>query len=119
MEKIQGKTGKKMETAAVSGGGSQSDEICRIMADIFNLPMVKGQTHETSGLGAAILSAWGLGWFPSLDQAVAAMVHVDKIFKPDPSHVEIYREVYSQVYEGMYSALEPLYSRISAITGRA
>jgi sugar (pentulose or hexulose) kinase len=89
------------------------------MADIFNLPMVKGQTHETSGLGAAILSAWGLGWFPSLDQAVAAMVHVDKIFKPDPSHVEIYREVYSQVYEGMYSALEPLYSRISAITGRA
>ena len=66
MGKIQGKTGIKIEKAAVSGGASQSDEICRITADIFNLPMVKGQTHETSGLGAAILVAKGLGWFSSL-----------------------------------------------------
>ncbi len=117
MEKIQGKTGIKIEKAAVSGGASQSDEICRITADIFNLPMVKGQTHETSGLGAAILVAKGLGWFSSLDEAVDNMVHVKKIFEPDARHVKIYRALYSRVYAKMYGVLEPLYSQIRDITG--
>jgi len=117
MEKIQSKAGIKIENAAVSGGASQSDEICRITADIFNLPMVKGQTHETSGLGAAILVANGLGWFSSIDEAVGNMVHVKKIFEPDPAHVQIYKALYSRVYARMYAALEPLYSQIRDITG--
>jgi sugar (pentulose or hexulose) kinase len=117
MEKIQRKAGKKIEKAAVSGGASQSAEICRIMADIFNLPMEKGQTHETSGLGAAILVAKGLGWFSDLDEAVENMVNVKTIFEPNKKHVQIYRELYSKVYTKMYSALVPLYSQIREITG--
>ena len=117
MERIQGKTGIKMEKAAVSGGASQSDEICKITADILNLPMEKGQTHETSGLGAAILVAKGLGWFSSIDEAVSSMVHVKKIFAPNEKNVQIYKQLYSKVYSKMYSALEPLYSQIREITG--
>jgi len=117
MEKIQAKTGIKIEKAAVSGGASQSDEICRITADIFNLPMVKGQTHETSGLGAAILVAKGLGWFSNLDEAVSKMVHAKKVFEPDNKNVQIYKDLYSKVYAKMYSALKPLYSQIREITG--
>lgn len=117
MGKIQDKTGIKIERAAVSGGASQSDEICRITADIFNLPMVKGQTHETSGLGAAILVAKGLGWFSSMDEAVSSMVHVKAVFEPDTDHVEIYRKLYSRVYARMYDVLEPLYEQIRDITG--
>ena len=117
MERIQDKTGIKIEKAAVSGGASQSDEICRITADIFNLPMVKGQTHETSGLGAAILVAKGLGWFSNLDEAVANMVHAKKTFEPNPKHVKIYKALYSRVYARMYSVLKPLYSQIRDITG--
>lgn len=116
-EKVEKKTRIKIEKSAVSGGASQSDEICRIMADIFNLPMVKGQTHETSGLGAAILVAKGLGWYASLDEAVRNMVHVKKIFEPDPEHVEVYKDLYSKVYAKMYAALGPLYSHIREITG--
>lgn len=117
LEKIQNKTGIKIKKAAVSGGASQSDEICRITADIFNLPMVKGQTHETSGLGAAMLVGRGLGWFSSLDEAVENMVHVKKIFEPNPKHVRIYKALYSRVYARMYSVLAPLYSQIRDITG--
>jgi len=117
MEKIQGKTGIKMEKVAVSGGASQSDEICRIAADIFNLPMVKGRTHETSGLGAAILVAKGLGWFTSLDEAVDNMIQIQKTFEPNNKHVNIYKALYSRVYTKMYSALKPLYSQIKEITG--
>ncbi|WP_299982630.1 FGGY-family carbohydrate kinase [Desulfobacula sp.] len=117
MDKIQKKTRIKIEKAAVSGGASQSDEICRITADIFNFPMVKGQTHETSGLGAAILVARGLGWFSTIDEAVDNMVHVKKIFEPNQKHVQIYKALYSRVYAKMYSALQPLYSQIRDITG--
>ncbi len=117
MEKIQSKSGRTLEWAAVSVGASQSDEICKITADIFNIPMVKGQTHETSGLGAAILVAKGLGWFPNLDEAVNKMVHVQKIFEPVPDNVKIYKEMYSKVYSKMYKVLKPLYSQIREITG--
>ncbi len=117
MGRIQNKTGIRIKKASVSGGASQSDEICSIMADIFNLPMEKGLTHETSGLGAAILVAKGLGWYSNLDEAVENMVHVKKVFEPNEKHVQIYEQLYSDVYTKMYKALEPLYSQIRTITG--
>lgn len=117
LEKIEKKTKIKIEKAAVSGGASQSDEICRIMADIIALPMVKGQTHETSGLGAAMLTAKGLGWYKTLEEAVDHMVHVETIFEPDPGSAQIYRALYSKVYSKLYAALKPLYSEIRNITG--
>lgn len=117
MEKIEKKTKIKMETAAVSGGASQSDEICKITADIFNIPMVKGRTHETSGLGAAIVVAKGLGIYSGFNEAVQNMVVVKKVFEPDHNNVKIYKELYSRVYSKMYKALGPLYSQIQQITG--
>jgi sugar (pentulose or hexulose) kinase len=105
------------QRAAVSGGASQSDEICKITADIFNLPMVKGRTHETSGLGAAIITATGLGIFPSIPKAIDAMVHEETVFTPNPANVEIYNNLYSRVYQRIFKALEPLYTEIQDITG--
>ena len=117
MEKIQKKGKIRVEKATVSGGASQSDEICKITADIFNLPMVKGQTHETSGLGVAILTAIGVGIYPGIDQAVANMVRIKTVFEPDPKNVILYEQLYSKVYQKMYKALAPLYSQIQEITG--
>ncbi|MDY6822242.1 MAG: FGGY-family carbohydrate kinase [Thermodesulfobacteriota bacterium] len=112
------KAGKvKAEKAAVSGGASQSEEICRITADIFNLPMVKGQTHETSGLGAAVVTAAGLGIYPSFEDAITGMVRQDTVFEPDPANAAIYRALYDRVYQRMFRALEPLYKEIRTITG--
>ena len=117
MERIQSKTGEKIKKVTVSGGASQSDEICKIIADIFNVPMQKNQTHETSALGAAIVVAKGLKWFSNFDEAVESMVHTKKVFEPDPYNVKIYRQLYLKVYSKMYQALKPLYSQIREITG--
>lgn len=116
-EKIEKKTKVKIEKAAVSGGASQSDEICKITADIFNIPMVKGRTHETSGLGVAIIVANSLGMYSSLDETMDNMIKIKRVFEPDPDNVKIYRELYLRVYSKMYKALEPLYSQIQQITG--
>jgi sugar (pentulose or hexulose) kinase len=103
--------------ASVSGGASQSDEICKITADIFDLPMIKGQTHETSGLGAAMVTAVGIGCYTSVDEAVQSMVKIQRVFEPDPKHVALYRELYEHVYQKIFKALEPLYGQIKRITG--
>ena len=117
LHKIE-KAGKiTVEEVAVSGGASQSDEICQITADIFNLPLARGHTYETSGLGAAIVTCVGLGIHPSFASAVKKMVKYDKVFEPDPAHVEIYRELYSRVYQKMYKSLHPLYEEIREVTG--
>ncbi len=117
LETMERRGGFTAQRAAVSGGASQSDEICRIMANLFDLPMVKGQTHETSGLGAAMVTAAGLGIFESIEAAIAGMVRVKQVFVPDPARVEIYTKIYARVYQRMFRALNPLYREIQAITG--
>lgn len=111
----RGKT--KIIKAAVSGGASQSDQICQISADIFNIPMVRGKTTETSGLGAAIVTAAGVGIHSSISEAIDKMVHYDTAFEPNPDTVKLYGELYSQVYKKIYNALKPLYKNIKDITG--
>ena len=106
----------RVRELAVSGGASQSDEICRITASVFNLPLVKGETYETSGLGAAMVTAAGLGMYPSVDDAARAMSARSTTFEPDPAQAELYHELYHRVYRKMYGALEPLYEAIRDIT---
>jgi glycerol kinase len=66
----------------VSGGGSQSDCAMQLTADIFGLPTARPHVYETSGLGAAIDAAVGLGLHPDFDAAVAAMTRVGRVFEP-------------------------------------
>lgn len=117
MHKIEKKSGIKVEKVAVSGGATRSDPICQITADIFNRPLLRGQTFETSGLGAAIITSVGTGIYCSFDLAVRNMVHYEKIFRPDPTNVPIYRELYHKVYRRMYPALQHMYCDIRRITG--
>lgn len=54
-------------------GGSQSDEICQITADMFGIPSVCTQPHEVAGIGA----------FKDYHKAVSAMAHKKDGFIPD------------------------------------
>ncbi len=116
-EKIEKVTRMKVEKLTVSGGASKSDEVCQIAADIFNTPIVRGITEETSGLGAAILTAVGTGMYESVDRAIKEMVHYEREFLPDQNHVELYHQLHKKVYKKMYHTLEPLYHQIRKITG--
>ncbi len=117
MEKIQSKGGVTVKGAALSGGASQSDAICQIASDIFNLPMSRAATHETSGLGAALLTAAGIGAYDTINEAAARMTRPAAHFSPDPGHARIYQELYGGVYKKIYKALSPLHTQIQRITG--
>jgi sugar (pentulose or hexulose) kinase len=116
MHSLEKRVKIKFEKVALSGGASQSDEICQIMADVFNMPLVRGRTHETSALGAAIITAYGIGEYSSMDAATENMVVYANTFVPNPENTSMYKTMYEDVYLKMYSKLEPLYKRIKEIT---
>ena len=116
-ERIEKKTGVALTELRVSGGGSQSDAALQLTADIFRLPASRPHVHETSGLGAAIDGAVGLGLHPDFPTAVRAMTRVARTFEPDARNAALYDQLYEQVYQKMYPRLAPLYARLRAITG--
>ncbi|MBF0201976.1 MAG: FGGY-family carbohydrate kinase [Desulfamplus sp.] len=114
---IEKRGGTMVKSLAVSGGASRSDAICQISADIFNRPLVRGETWETSGLGAAIATSVGLGIHPDFMSAVNRMVRIQRQFVPSPENVHLYHRLHTEVYQGIYRALAPLYRKIRDITG--
>jgi sugar (pentulose or hexulose) kinase len=114
---IEKRQGTKITRLMVSGGGSQSDVAMQLTADIFNLPVHRPHTFETSGLGAAINVAVGLGYFTNYQQAIKAMTRIEKTFLPAQEHVALYQQLFEQVYRKMYQQLKPLYKKIKKITG--
>jgi len=116
-ERIEKKTRTPLKELRVSGGGSQSDAALQLTADIFRLPASRPHTYETSGLGAAIDAAVGLGLHADHATAVRRMTRVARTFEPNPTDAGLYDALYAQVYRRMYPRLAPLYSRIRQITG--
>ena len=116
-QRLEKRGGFKFEKLTVSGGASQSDEICQITADVFNMPLIRGKTHETSGLGAAIITAYGIDAFSSLNKAIEQMTNYKDLFTPIAENAKLYKELYEKVYLKMYKNLEPLYKKIQEITG--
>jgi sugar (pentulose or hexulose) kinase len=116
-ERIEKRSGVPITELRISGGGSQSDAAMQLTADIFGLPTSRPHVYETSGLGAAIDAAVGLGLHPDFDTAVKAMTRIGQTFTPNPQHHATYDALYRRVYQKMYGRLQPLYRAIQAITG--
>lgn len=116
-ERIEKKNGVPMTVLKVSGGGSQSDLALQLTADIFNLPVERPHTYETSALGAAMDAMVGLGVHPDMNAAIQKMTRVGKRFEPHPETVKIYERLYTGVYKKMYAQLQPLYKTIREVTG--
>ena len=115
-ERIERKTRVPIRRLVVSGGGSQSRQAMQATADVFNIPTARPHLYETSGLGAAIDLAVGVGLHPDFDQAVSEMTRCAETFDPIPENVEQYEGLYRYVYRKMYPRLKPLYEKIRDIT---
>lgn len=112
LEHFEKKIRHPIESIRLSGGGSQSDEICQITADVFGKSVSRVQTCETSSLGAAIAGFMAIGVYATPQEAIAKMVHVKDTFSPNPEVHEIYNHLYANVYEKMYPSLKNIYRSI-------
>jgi sugar (pentulose or hexulose) kinase len=116
-ERVENRSGVKIRSLKVSGGGSQSDQAMQITADIFGLTAERPHTYETSGLGAAINAAVGSGLWPDHATAIGRMTHKGDVFKPIDANRQTYQRLYEDVYSKMYDNLSPMYRSIRKITG--
>jgi sugar (pentulose or hexulose) kinase len=100
--------GRRLSPVLVSGGGSRSDLMMRIVADVFGRPARRTTVNDAAGLGAAICAAVGHGLYPDWGQATAAMVAAAEEFAPDARAARAYQRI-NQVYAGLAGFTEPLF----------
>lgn len=115
---MQSRAGYNVDTIMISGGGSLSDRICGIIADITGLPVRKTQTYENSALGCAMLTYMGMGTFKTPQQAVNNMVHYGQTYLPDAKNHEQYMTLYHTVYERIYRKNRKTFINIRAYNRR-
>ncbi|PHR92703.1 MAG: carbohydrate kinase [Robiginitomaculum sp.] len=98
LSEIAKKNGVPITKIRVSGGGSQSEAIMQITADIFGLPTERPHIYETSGLGAAMVASVGMGLHKDFSTAMTKMAKQGRVFHPDQDAVKIYDKLYAEVY---------------------
>jgi len=116
-ELIRKHSGSRFKELRIGGGGSKSDEIMQITADVFGLPACRLHTSNLAALGAAIDAAVSVGVYGTFREAVENMVKVGDRFAPGEANVKIYDRLFNEVYVNIYPSLSPLHSQIARITG--
>lgn len=107
------RAGKTVDTIISIGGGAQNPVWLQMQADIFDAKVVALENEQGPGLGAAMLAAYGAGWFDSLESCANKFVKHADSYSPQPEAVAAYAgifKVYQQVYEqtkGLNEALAP------------
>ena len=100
--------GRRLSPLLVSGGGSGSDLMMQILADVFDRPARRTTVHDAAGLGAAICAAVGHGLYPGWDEATAAMVTAGDEFAPHPPAARAYEKI-NKVYAALTTFTDPLF----------
>ena len=93
--------GKKIDTIISIGGGAKNETWLQMQADIFNAKVERLESEQGPGMGAAMLAAYGCGWFSSLKECAQRFTQIAKSYEPIPNNVETYKKlfkVYKQVY---------------------
>lgn len=118
MKIMQKRSGIKIEEVFVGGGGSKSDVVCQIAADVFGLPVKRIQTHEACSVGSSMVAFVSKGEFNGYEDAIQSMVHETDVFTPDKANHEIYEQLYMKAYRKIFPKLDPLYKSILEIYKR-
>lgn len=92
--------GRDRRTLVVTGGGSASRLMLRILAAVYGVPVRVPRVHDAAGMGAAICAAIGAGMHRSWEAAIDAMVAPGLEVQPEPQLVNDYiavRQTYALV----------------------
>ncbi|MBS4193766.1 xylulokinase [Lederbergia citri] len=99
--------GKKIDNVISIGGGAKNKEWLQMQADIFNVEIMKLASEQGPGMGAAMLAAYGCGWFSSLKECADKFVQVSETFTPKEENVEAYRKLF-KLYQDVYLSTKTL-----------
>lgn len=90
------------------GGGSKNAVWNQIIADIADVELVLLEQSECGSLGAAMMGAASLGWYPSVEEAQKCN-SARSVVKPDPSQKKVYDAAYAR-YQKLFNAVKPVFA---------
>jgi xylulokinase len=99
--------GKNVQKVVATGGGAKSSFWLQMQADIYNTPVVKLKSEQGPGLGAALLAAYGLGWYASLQEAAGEFAEEAERFEPETENVLTYSRLFP-LYQEVYASTSSL-----------
>ncbi|MFH7819718.1 FGGY-family carbohydrate kinase [Neobacillus thermocopriae] len=85
----------------VIGGGSKSDVMMQIIADLFGLPVHRRAGNSSACLGAVICVCQYLKIYKDFDEAIDKMVKTEKTFLPIQKNHELYNQVNDTVVKNV------------------
>ncbi|MDN7242976.1 xylulokinase [Planococcus sp. N028] len=103
--------GKKIDTIVSIGGGALNEDWLQMQADIFNANIVRLTSEQGPGMGAAMLAAYGCGWFDSLKACADAFLQEDKQFQPNEEAAAVYKKMFA-VYQEIYGQTKELNQKL-------
>lgn len=98
---VMKKAGVTAKEARVIGGGTKTDAIMQMLADMFNINMKSITTSDGGALGAIILAMVGDGLYKNVSEAGDALVHDKKVFTPRKDKHEQYLAKFKE-YKALY-----------------
>jgi xylulokinase len=100
-------SGKTIDSIISIGGGAKNETWLQMQADIFNAKIVKLASEQGPGMGAAMLAAYGSGWFSSLKECADTFLQTAKTYEPIPENVERYQKIFA-IYQEVYTQTKTL-----------
>lgn len=116
MEGVERATGQQINTYILMGGGSRSSLWCQIVADVTGKEVTCASTAEATNLGAAILAAAAVGWYPNVRDAADSMTSTRGRFIPDDRHSATYDKLFREVYQPLFPTVHNLNRRLAELT---
>ncbi|WP_080848929.1 xylulokinase [Cytobacillus gottheilii] len=107
-------SGKSIDSIISIGGGAKNEIWLQMQADIFNSKVEKLNNEQGPGMGAAMLAAYGSGWFTSLKDCADVFIQSAKTYDPIPENVKVYKEIFA-VYQQVYSQTKSLNDQLKAL----
>lgn len=106
-------SGKSVKSVVSIGGGAKSIEWLQMQADIFATPVEKLKNEQGPGMGAAMIAAYGCGWFDSLEQCSDVFKQVELVVEPKKEAVERYQELFA-IYREIYPQTKEIAKKLKA-----
>ncbi len=99
--------GTNITSMTCVGGGTKSELLLQVKADIMGIPVHRLKTQESGTTALAMLCAVACSDFSSLEEAANSMVMIDKTFTPNEKYHQIYQERFS-IYKNIYPSIASL-----------
>lgn len=108
--------GKTVDKVISIGGGAKNKEWLQMQADVFGADVVKLESEQGPAMGAAMLAAFGSGWFETLQDCAREFIRESVTYTPDIQRAETYNKLF-EVYQDVYGQTAELNRKLAVFRG--